>query len=67
MKAVILCGGLGSRLNPLTDIIPKPLLPSGEKAVLELQIEHLRDNGFDHIFLATKSIDLQKAFNALEL
>jgi len=58
MKAVILCGGLGSRLNPFTDIIPKPLLPSGEKAVLELQIEHLRDNGFEHIFFATEYIDL---------
>ena len=53
MKAVILCGGLGSRLKPFTDIIPKPLLPIGEKSVLEIQIEHLKNNGFDHIYLAT--------------
>jgi len=53
MKAVILAGGLGKRLKPFTEIIPKPLLPIGEKAVLEIQIEHLKDNGFDHIYLAT--------------
>ena len=53
MKAVILSGGLGSRLKPFTEVIPKPLLPIGEKAVLEIQIEHLKNNGFDHIFLAT--------------
>jgi len=53
MKAVILSGGLGTRLRPFTEVIPKPLLPIGEKAVLEIQIEHLRDRGFDEIILAT--------------
>lgn len=53
MKAVILSGGLGTRLKPFTEVIPKPLLPIGEKAVLEIQIEHLKANGFNHIFLAT--------------
>ncbi len=53
MKAVILAGGLGSRLKPFTEIIPKPLLPIGEKAVLEIQIEHLKNNSFNHIYLAT--------------
>ena len=53
MKAVILAGGLGTRLRPFTEIIPKPLLPIGEKSVLEIQIEHLKNNGFDEIFLAT--------------
>lgn len=53
MKAVILAGGLGSRLKPFTEIIPKPLLPIGEKSVLEIQIERLRQNGFDEIYLAT--------------
>ena len=37
MKAVILAGGLGTRLKPFTEVIPKPLLPIGEKAVLEIQ------------------------------
>ena len=53
MKAVILAGGLGSRLRPFTQIIPKPLLPIGEKSVLEIQIEHLKKHGFNEIFLAT--------------
>jgi NDP-sugar pyrophosphorylase family protein len=53
MKVVILAGGLGIRLRPFTEVIPKPLLPIGEKAVLEIQIERLRKYGFNEIFLAT--------------
>lgn len=53
MKAVILAGGLGMRLRPFTHVIPKPLLPIGEKSVLEIQIERLRRFGFDEIFVAT--------------
>lgn len=53
MKAVILSGGLGTRLRPFTEAIPKPLLPIGEKAIMELQIERLRLYGFDEIYLAT--------------
>ena len=53
MKAVILDGGLGSRLRPFTDTIPKPLLPVGEKSILEIQIARLKEYGFDEIYLAT--------------
>lgn len=53
MKAVILAGGLGTRLKPFTEIIPKPLLPIGEKSVLEIQIERLKKSGFSEIILAT--------------
>jgi len=52
-KAVILSGGLGTRLKPFTDTIPKPLLPIGEKAVLEIQIERLVSCGFSEVILAT--------------
>ena len=52
-KAVILAGGLGTRLKPFTDVIPKPLLPIGEKAILEIQIERLAQCGFDEVILAT--------------
>jgi len=64
MKAVILSGGLGMRLRPFTEIIPKPLLPIGEKAILEIQIERLKKYGFDEIFLATnyKSEYIEKFF-----
>tara|TARA_A100001011_G_C14305961_1_gene843137 strand:- start:581 stop:1285 length:705 start_codon:yes stop_codon:yes gene_type:complete len=53
MKAVILAGGLGTRLKPFTEIIPKPLLPIGDKAILEIQIQRLKQAGVEEIFLAT--------------
>ena len=53
MKAIILAGGLGTRLKPFTQIIPKPLLPIGERSLLEIQIEHLKECGFNEIILAT--------------
>ncbi|MFH1944799.1 MAG: sugar phosphate nucleotidyltransferase [Acidobacteriota bacterium] len=53
MKAVILAGGLGNRLKPFTETIPKPLLPIGEKSVLEIQIQNLARYGFDEIYIAT--------------
>jgi NDP-sugar pyrophosphorylase family protein len=53
MKAVILAGGLGTRLRPFTEVIPKPLLPLGEKSLMEVQIHALRDHGFTEIFVAT--------------
>lgn len=52
-NAVILAGGLGMRLRPFTEVIPKPLLPIGEKAVLEIQIEHLKRHGITNVILAT--------------
>ena len=53
MKAVILAGGLGARLAPFTKFIPKPLLPIGEKAVLEWQILQLAKFGIQEIYVAT--------------
>lgn len=53
MKAVILSGGKGTRLRPLTDVIPKPMLPIGGKPHLEHIVELLKDNGVDHIIFST--------------
>lgn len=53
MKAVILAGGLGTRLKPFTQVIPKSLLPVGESSVLEIQIMGLAACGFDDIYIAT--------------
>ena len=54
MKAVILAGGKGTRLRPLTYSIPKPLLPIGRKPILELIIERLRDHNFKEIILTVE-------------
>lgn len=51
-KAVILCGGPGKRLRPLTDTIPKPLIKIGDKPVLEHLINVLKREGIGEIFLA---------------
>lgn len=53
MKAVILAGGLGERLRPFTQAIPKSLLPVGEQSLLEIQIANLVQHGFREIFIAT--------------
>jgi NDP-sugar pyrophosphorylase family protein len=52
--AVILCGGLGKRLRPLTNSIPKPLLPVGNSTVLEIIINYLIKNNFKKIIIATR-------------
>lgn len=53
MKAVVLVGGLGTRMRPLTFAVPKPLLAVGEKPILQWIVEGLRDAGVTEIVLAT--------------
>ena len=53
MYALILAGGKGERLRPLTDTIPKPMAPVCGKPILERQIEWLREGGVEGVvFLA---------------
>jgi len=52
MKVVILAGGLGTRLRPLTFSIPKPLLPVGEKPILEIILSKLKAQGLTDIIIA---------------
>lgn len=49
---LILAGGLGTRLRPLTDHLPKPLLEINGKAILEVMLEHLARQGFRTIMIA---------------
>jgi NDP-sugar pyrophosphorylase family protein len=45
-------GGMGSRLKPHTDIVPKPLIPVGDKPILEIIIRQIISHGFDDITMA---------------
>jgi len=51
MKAVILAGGLGTRLQPYTTFLPKPMLPLGEKPILEHLIDWTKKNRVKSIVL----------------
>lgn len=51
MKAVVMCGGIGSRMRPITEELPKPLLAIGEKRILDLILETLKKNNVDTVFL----------------
>jgi len=51
MKAMILAAGLGSRMRPLTDVTPKPLLEVGGKALIVWHIEKLASLGFREIVI----------------
>lgn len=44
-RAVILCGGKGTRLRPYTTVLPKPLMPIGDRPILEVVLERLRRSG----------------------
>ena len=51
-KAVILAGGKGSRLAPYTTVLPKPLLPVGDRAILDVVVRQLGNDGFDDLTFA---------------
>jgi len=51
VKTVIIAGGLGTRLQPYTTFLPKPMLPLGEKPILEHLIEWSKKNGIKSIVL----------------
>jgi dTDP-glucose pyrophosphorylase len=52
VDALVMAGGLGQRLRPLTEVVPKPMLPVGGRPVLELIIDRLRAAGISRITLA---------------
>ena len=51
MKAVIIAGGLGTRLRPLTNNTPKPMLPIGEKPILEHLVNWTKKGGIKSVIL----------------
>lgn len=52
LKVVILAGGRGTRLAPYTSVLPKPLMPIGDRAILEIVLDQLRSHGFRDVILS---------------
>jgi NDP-sugar pyrophosphorylase family protein len=51
MTVVIMAGGEGARLQPFTNILPKPLIPLNDKTVIEKILDSFTDSGFCNFFL----------------
>ena len=49
MKGIIMAGGFGTRLRPLTNTLPKPMVPVANKPMMEYTIELLKKEGIDEI------------------
>lgn len=52
MRAIVLAGGLGNRLKPLTIVIPKPLVPVGQFSIIEILAKQLAGQGFDRMTIS---------------
>lgn len=53
LRALVMAGGQGSRLRPLTEELPKPMLPVGNKPLLQLIVEQLKQAGIRQVNVAT--------------
>ena len=52
-RAVIFAGGPGTRLRPFTTVLPKPLMPVGDRPILDIVIRQLARHGFGRITIAS--------------
>ena len=52
MQTIILAGGMGTRLKPYTTIIPKPLMPLGNHAIIEIILHQLHRAGFTEVTIS---------------
>ena len=59
VDAVVMAGGRGTRLQPLTDTVPKPLLKVGEKAIMEHNVDRLALYGIDDFWFSVKYLGEQ--------
>lgn len=59
VDALIMAGGRGERLKPLTDTTPKPLLKVGEKPIIEHNIDRLNTYGIDDIWISVRYLGQQ--------
>ena len=67
MKAMILAAGLGKRLKPLTNDIPKPLLKVGNQSLIERNIRSLLNYGFDEIVINVSYLSHMITEHVLEI
>jgi NDP-sugar pyrophosphorylase family protein len=51
VRAIILAGGRGTRLEPYTSVLPKPLMPVGDRAILEITMDRLVESGVSDVTL----------------
>ena len=56
MVAVILAGGQGTRLQPYTTVLPKPLVPIGEQPIIEILLRHLHKCGVQKVVIAVNHL-----------
>lgn len=62
-RAVVLAGGRGTRLRPYTAVLPKPLMPVGDRPIVDVVLRQLRRDGFGHVTIATGHLaELIEAF-----
>ena len=59
LECMIMAGGRGKRLSPLTDSIPKPMLPLGDKPIIEHNIDRLISYGIKKIYISVKYLGEQ--------
>jgi NDP-mannose synthase len=52
-RAVVLAGGKGTRLRPYTTVLPKPLMPVGDRPILDIVVRQLKRAGFERVTMAT--------------
>ncbi len=52
LPVVIMAGGIGARLKPLTNVLPKPLIPIGQKTMLEEIFDRFGKHGCNHFFIS---------------
>ena len=57
MQAVVLVGGEGTRLRPLTETVPKPLLPVANRPFLHRVLDHLADHGVHEVVLSSPYLE----------
>lgn len=59
VDAVIMAGGRGERLRPLTDTTPKPLLPLGDKVIMEYNVDKIASMGIDNVTVCIRYLGEQ--------